>query len=91
MYFDEPSRSKSQQKDLSQPDASARDCDFTFDRLFPQDPSLTLFEVAFFATAVDLAWENSGNHHNPKRQRGIFANTAEAKERYPSLTRRVGI
>ena len=49
------------------------------------------FEVASFATAVDRAWKNSGNHHNPTRQRGILANTAEAKKRNPSLTRRVGI
>ena len=29
--------------------------------------------------------------HNPTRQRGIFANTAETQERNPSLTRRVVI
>ena len=29
--------------------------------------------------------------HNPTRQRGIFANTAETQERNPSLTRRVMI
>ena len=49
------------------------------------------FEVARFAAAVDRAWKNSGDHHNPKRQRGTFANTAEGKKRKPSLTRRVGI
>ena len=35
-------------------------------------PRWCFFEVARFATAVDRAWKNSGNHHNPKRQRGIW-------------------
>jgi hypothetical protein len=38
------------------------------------DPSLTLFEVARFA--VDQAGKNTGDYHNPTRQRGIFPNTA---------------
>ena len=49
------------------------------------------FEVALFKTGKYQRGENKGNYHNPTRQRGIFANTAEAKKRNPSLTRRVGI
>jgi hypothetical protein len=35
------------------------------------------FEVALFGARVDQRVENKGNYHNPTRQRGIFANTAE--------------
>ena len=34
------------------------------------------FEVALFKTGVDPRRENSGDYHNPTRERGIFPNTA---------------
>jgi hypothetical protein len=34
------------------------------------------FEVARFRTAEDQGGENTGDYHNPTRQRGIFLNTA---------------
>jgi hypothetical protein len=40
------------------------------------DPSLTHFEVARFRIAVDQAGKNTGEYHNPTRQRGISRNTA---------------
>jgi hypothetical protein len=49
------------------------------------------FEVALFKTGEDQRDENTGNYHNPKRQRGIFGNTVETQKINPSLTRRVGI
>jgi hypothetical protein len=58
-------------------------------------PSLTTrsvsFEVALFRTGEDQRCENKGTYHNPTRQRGIFANTAETEKRNPSLTQRVVI
>jgi hypothetical protein len=42
----------------------------------PFDPSLTLSEVALFTMAVDQRTENTGDYHNPTRQRGIFPDTA---------------
>jgi hypothetical protein len=44
-----------------------------------------------FKTGGDQRVENTGEYHNPTRQRGIFANTAETQKLNPSLTRRVGI
>jgi len=38
------------------------------------------FEVALFGARVDQRVENKGNYHNPTRQRGIFANTAETQK-----------
>jgi hypothetical protein len=40
------------------------------------NPSLTRFEVARFRIAVDQAGKNTGDYHNPTRQRGISRNTA---------------
>ena len=44
-----------------------------------------------FKTGVDQRVENTGNYHNPTRQRGILGNTVETQKLNPSLTRRVGI
>jgi hypothetical protein len=44
------------------------------------DPSLTLFEVPHFAALACEAFESIGIYHNPKRQQGIFANTAETQK-----------
>ncbi len=52
---------------------------------------LTLFDVACLAHEVDHGRENTVLYHNPKRQRGIFRNTAETQKHNPSLTLRVGI
>ena len=38
--------------------------------------SLALFEVALFKTVGDQRHENTGDNHNPTRQRGIFPHTA---------------
>jgi hypothetical protein len=40
------------------------------------NPSLTRFEVARFRTAEDQGGENTGDYHNPTRQRGISRNPA---------------
>ena len=40
------------------------------------DPLLTRFEVARFGAEVVRLRRNTGIYHNPKRQRGIYANTA---------------
>jgi hypothetical protein len=34
------------------------------------------FEVALFKTVTDERRENIGDYHNPRRERGIFQNTA---------------
>ena len=34
------------------------------------------FEVALFKTVADQRRENTGDYHNPTRERGIFPNTA---------------
>ena len=37
----------------------------------------------------DQRGENTGNYHNPTRQRGIYGNTGRTRQLYPSLTSRV--
>jgi hypothetical protein len=41
-----------------------------------RNPSLTLFEVALFKAGADQRRENTGDYHDPTRERGIFPNTA---------------
>ena len=41
------------------------------------DPLLTRFEVARFGAEVVRLRRNTGIYHNPKRQRGIYVNTAQ--------------
>ena len=41
-----------------------------------RNPSLTRFEVALFKAGADQRRENTGDYHNPTRERGIFPNTA---------------
>jgi hypothetical protein len=38
------------------------------------------FEVALFKTGEDQRGENTGNYHNPTRQRGISRNTAQKRK-----------
>jgi hypothetical protein len=40
------------------------------------NPSLTHFEVALIKTVGDQRQEDTGDNHNPTRQRGIFPHTA---------------
>jgi hypothetical protein len=49
------------------------------------------FEVALFKTVADQRRENTGNYHNPTRQRGIYGDIGKTRNHNPSLTRRVGI
>ncbi len=56
---------------------------------FHNNPSLTHFEVALFDKQGDQYGENTGNYHNPTRQRGIYGNTGKTLQLNPSLTFRV--
>lgn len=47
------------------------------------------FEVALFQTSGDQSGEILGNYHNLTRQRGIYGDIAETRNRNPSLTFRV--
>jgi len=42
-----------------------------------------------FKTAGDPGAENTGDYHNPTRQRGIYGNTGKTLQLNPSLTFRV--
>jgi hypothetical protein len=46
-------------------------------------------EVALYKTSEDQRDENKGNHHNPRRKRGIFRTTRKKLQLDPSLTFRV--
>jgi hypothetical protein len=70
----------------SQPEASVTDCDFAFGTVLPKNPSLTLFEVAMFKTAGNQWAKNTGDYHNPTRQRGIYGNTCKTRQLNRSLT-----
>jgi hypothetical protein len=43
---------------------------------WPPGPSKQFLKVARFCTAEDQSGENTGDHHNPTRQRGISLNTS---------------
>jgi hypothetical protein len=62
-----------------------------FAAFLDSNPSLTLFEVAPFENLGDQRGENTGNYHNPTRQRGIYGNAGKTQKLNPSLTFRVGM
>jgi hypothetical protein len=47
---------------------------------------LRRFEVAIFDNRGDRPGENTGDYHNPTRQRGIYGNTGKTLLLDPSLT-----
>ena len=47
---------------------------------------LRRFEVALFDNRGDRQGENTGDYHNPTRQRGIYGNTGKMLQLDPSLT-----
>ena len=53
------------------------------------NPWPTGFEVALFKTVEDQRAKNTGDYHNPTRQRGIYGNTCKTRQLNPSLTFRV--
>jgi hypothetical protein len=49
------------------------------------------FEVALFQTPGGQRLGTTGRYHNPMRQRGIYGETGQTRNRNPSLTQRVGM